>query len=68
MATRPPQTVAPADDQALQDELNHRADQFSKEFASAGYEMGQAQNFIRELCAVYGLSGISGATQTRGGT
>ncbi len=56
MATRPPPTVAPADDQALQDELNHRADQFSKEFASASYEMGQAQNFIRELCAVYGLN------------
>ncbi len=44
------------DDQALQDDLNNRAETFSKQFASASYEMGQAQNFIRELCAVYGLN------------
>jgi N-6 DNA Methylase len=43
-------------DQALQDALNARADGFSKQFASATYEMGQAQNFIRELCGVYELN------------
>ncbi len=56
MTVRPPKTTAPADDQALQDELNSRADHFSKQFATASYELGQAQNFIRELCAVYGLN------------
>ena len=43
-------------DQALQDALNARADGFSKQFASATYEMGQAQNFIRELCGIYELN------------
>ena len=43
-------------DQALQDELNNRAEAFSKQFAKATYEMGEAQNFIRELCGVYGLN------------
>ncbi len=43
-------------DQALQDALNERAEAFSKQFASATYELGQAQNFIRELCGVYGLN------------
>lgn len=42
--------------QELQDRLNDRAEAFSKEFADASYEMGQAQNFVRELCGVYGLN------------
>jgi type I restriction-modification system DNA methylase subunit len=42
--------------QELQDQLNDRAEAFSKEFANASYEMGQAQNFVRELCGVYGLN------------
>ena len=42
--------------QDLQDQLNDRAEAFSKEFANASYEMGQAQNFVRELCGVYGLN------------
>jgi type I restriction-modification system DNA methylase subunit len=42
--------------QELQDQLNDRAEAFSKEFANASYEMGQGQNFVRELCGVYGLN------------
>ena len=42
--------------QELQDLLNDRAENFSKNFADASYEMGQAQNFVRELCGVYGLN------------
>ena len=42
--------------QELQDQLNDRAEAFSKEFANAGYAMGQAQNFVSELCGVYGLN------------
>lgn len=38
------------------DELRTRADAFSKDFADANYEMGEAQEFIRGLCEVYGLS------------
>ena len=34
MATRPPKTAAPADDQALQDELNQRADQLGLKYSS----------------------------------
>lgn len=51
-------TALPSTDgeQSLQDELNNRAEAFSKQFAKASYEMGEAQNFIRELCAVYGLN------------
>jgi hypothetical protein len=37
-------------------EILNRAYGFMKEFAEADYEMGQAQNFIRELCKVFGLS------------
>ena len=48
--------TTPTNDQALQDELNNRAEAFAKQFANATYEMGQAQNFIRELCVVYGLN------------
>jgi type I restriction-modification system DNA methylase subunit len=42
--------------QELQDQLNDRAEAFCKEFADASYESGQAQNFVRELCGVYGLN------------
>ncbi len=42
--------------QEQQDLLNDRAEAFSKEFADASYEMGQGQNFVRELCGVYGLN------------
>lgn len=53
----PKSTPASADAaQALQDDLNNRAEAFSKQFAKATYEMGEAQNFIRELCGVYGLN------------
>ena len=38
------------------DALRKRADWFSKEFENAKYEMGQAQNFMRGLCDVYGIS------------
>ncbi len=48
-------TVAP-NDQQLQDALNERAEAFSKNFAKSSYEMGEAQNFVRELCGVYGLN------------
>ena len=37
-------------------EIRHRAHHFSKEFASAHYELGEAQNFIRGLCDVFGFS------------
>ena len=56
MATRKTEKTAPTNDQTLQDELNNRAEAFAKQFANATYEMGQAQNFIRELCGVYGLN------------
>jgi len=35
--------------------IRQRAAAFAKEFAKAGYEMGEAQNFIRGLCNVFGL-------------
>lgn len=38
------------------DGLQDRAEWFAKEFADATYEMGQAQNFMRGLCDVYGIS------------
>ena len=37
-------------------EIRHRAHHFSKEFADAHYELGEAQNFIRGLCDVFGFS------------
>ena len=37
-------------------EIRHRAHHFSKEFANAHYELGEAQNFIRGLCDVFGFS------------
>lgn len=54
--TKQKQTAPVTDEQLLQDELNNRAEAFSKQFADARYEMGEAQNFIRELCGVYGLN------------
>ncbi len=43
-------------DPTQQDALNDAAEQFSRNFADAEYEMGEAQNFVRELCGVYGLN------------
>ena len=41
------------------DEILSRANRFAKEFADAQYEMGEAQNFIRGLCDVFGFSNKS---------
>ena len=38
------------------DEILQRANGFMREFAGAHYEMGEAQNFIRGLCEVFGFS------------
>jgi len=38
------------------DEILQRANGFMREFADAHYEMGEAQNFIRGLCDVFGFS------------
>ena len=37
-------------------EILHRAYRFMKDYADADYEMGQAQDFIRDLCEVFGFS------------
>ena len=37
-------------------EILDRAYRFMKDYADATYEMGQAQNFIRDLCEVFGFS------------
>jgi hypothetical protein len=37
-------------------EILHRAHGFVKDYADASYEMGDAQNFIRGLCDVFGFS------------
>jgi hypothetical protein len=37
-------------------EILNRAFRFMKEFAQADYEMGQAQDFIRAMCEVFGFS------------
>lgn len=37
-------------------EIRHRAHHFSREFSDAHYELGEAQNFIRGLCDVFGFS------------
>ena len=37
-------------------EILNRAYGFMKDYADASYEMGQAQDFIRELCEVFGFS------------
>lgn len=47
---------APQTNQELQDQLNERAEAFTKNFANVGYESGHGQNFVRELCGVYGLN------------
>lgn len=36
--------------------LQQQADEFSKTFANAQYEMGEAQKFINALCMVYGVN------------
>lgn len=36
--------------------LRKNAAKFAKEFANAHYEMGEAQDFIRGLCKIFGLS------------
>ena len=38
------------------DEILQRAYGFMREFSDAHYEMGEAQNFIRGLCEVFGFS------------
>ena len=38
------------------DEILQRANGFMREFSDAHYEMGEAQNFIRGLCEVFGFS------------
>jgi len=50
------ETAAPSAGISNLDELRTRADAFAKDFADAEYEMGEAQEFIRGLCEVYGLS------------
>ena len=37
-------------------EILNRAYRFMKDYADASYEMGQAQDFIRDLCEVFGFS------------
>lgn len=37
-------------------EVLNRAYRFMKEYANADYEMGQAQDFIRDMCEVFGFS------------
>lgn len=37
-------------------EILNRAYRFIKDYADADYEMGQAQDFIRDLCEVFGFS------------
>ncbi|MEY4978827.1 MAG: hypothetical protein RLZZ352_1097 [Pseudomonadota bacterium] len=37
-------------------EILNRAYAYMKEYANADYEMGEAQNFIRDLCDVFGFS------------
>ncbi len=59
MKSQQPRQAKAADeptDQQFQDLLNDRAEAFSKNFAKSSYEMGEAQNFVRELCGVYGLN------------
>ena len=37
-------------------EILNRAYRLMKDYADASYEMGQAQDFIRDLCEVFGFS------------
>ena len=43
----------------LNDEMQEKAEDFSKRFASATYEMGQAQQFMRNFCEVFGIDTYS---------
>jgi hypothetical protein len=43
----------------LNDEMQEKAEDFSKRFASAIYEMGQAQQFMRNFCEVFGIDTYS---------
>jgi hypothetical protein len=36
--------------------LRKNAAKFAKEFANSNYEMGEAQDFIRDLCKIFELS------------
>jgi len=36
--------------------LRKNAAKFAKEFADSSYEMGEAQDFIRDLCKIFGIS------------
>lgn len=36
-------------------EIRRRAARFTQDFKKSDYEMGEAQNFIRELCEVFGI-------------
>jgi hypothetical protein len=38
------------------DTIRARAAAFAKEFSKSSYEMGEAQDFIRDLCQVFGLN------------
>lgn len=44
----------------LLDTWHERAEQFSKDYADAQYEMGMAQNFMRSLCEIYDAFSITG--------
>jgi len=44
----------------LLDTWHSRAEQFSKDYADAHYEMGMAQNFMRSLCEIYDAFSITG--------
>jgi hypothetical protein len=41
------------------DEWHDKAEEFSKRFASAKYESGQAQNFMRNFCEIFGVDTYS---------
>ena len=41
------------------DELHEKADEFSKRFAKAHYESGEAQQFMRNFCEVFGINTYS---------
>ncbi|WP_415033214.1 type IIL restriction-modification enzyme MmeI [Azonexus sp.] len=42
------------------DELQEQAEEFARDFANAHYEMGQAQNFMRGFCDIFGVDWKSG--------
>lgn len=43
----------------LHDEMQEKAEIFSKRFANASYESGQAQQFMRNFCEVFGIDTYS---------